>query len=189
MARTDNTFVRIYELMLRGGRLLGSFTRPSTCIPELNSGVHEGVAFSISDYNASLANNGVVTFSGRTGNKSIHFLNIDITSNVGGWFMELYESPTITVVGTPQTPMNLNFQSANTSDLTVKSGVTASPLGTLKLSKHIHVVGTGSANRIDSSGSLSSGVILKTNTDYLFRLTNQSGAAAPYEMTLEWAEK
>ena len=189
MALTDSTFTRIYESLFRAGRLIGTFMRPATSIPELNSGVHEGVAFSITSYNTALANAGTLVMFGMTGVKEVHFLGVDFTTNAGGWLIELYEAPTITANGTLQTPINLNFESTNTNGMTLYSGGTVSANGTLKLSKHLHSVGTGSANRVDTSGSLSSGMILKKNTSYMFRITNNSGATNPYEVTLEWVEK
>ena len=189
MALTDNTFVRIYESLFRAGRLLGTFMRPATSIPELNSGVHEGVAYSISGYNSGLANNGTVVFFGMTGTKEVHFLALEFTSNIGGWLIELYEAPTVTTNGTLQTPVNLNFESTNTNGMTVYAGGTVSANGTIKITKHIHPLGSGSNAIASTEQSIKSGVILKKNTTYMFKITNNSGASSPYEITLQWIEK
>ena len=189
MAQTDNTFVRIYESLFRAGRLLGTYARPMTSIPELNSGVHEGVAFSISGYNAALANNGTSIFFGMTGIKEVHFLGLEFTSNIGGWLIELYEAPTVTTNGTLQTPINLNFQSTNVNGMLLYAGGTVSANGTIKLTKHIHPLGTGSNAIAITSVTISSGFILKKNTTYMFKVTNTSGSTSPYELSLAWAEK
>lgn len=189
MGLTQNTVATIYEYLYSLGRLVGTFNRPITSIPEVNSGVHEGVGYQIGSYNAALANGGTLVFFGMTNNKNVHFLGLNMTTNAGGWLIEMYEAPTVTANGTLQTPVNLNFQSTNVNGMTVYTGGTVSANGTIKLTKHIHALGTGSANRIDTASALSAGMILKRNTTYMFRITNNSGSVGAYEVHLGWIEK
>jgi len=189
MALTDNAFVRIYELLYRGQRLLGSFYRPMTVIDELSMGVHNGVSFLVDNYNPNLANNASDIFLGMTGSKEVHFLGLDVTTASGGWLIELYESPTVTANGTLFNPINLNFESTNTSNMTIYTGGTVTASGALKLHKRIHVIGTGATNRVDTDGSIKGGAILKKNTTYMFKITNLSGASNAYEAHMYYTEK
>jgi hypothetical protein len=189
MPLTDTAFKRIYEYLFSTSTLLGTFYRPQTCMDEMQMAVHEGVGFIADGYNAALANGASEIFIGITGSKEVHFLGLDVTTASGGWLIELYESPTITSNGTLYTPVNLNFQSSYTNNMTLYTGGTVSANGTLKLHKNIHPIGTGAANRVDTDGGLKGGAILKKNTTYMFKITNNSGATNAYESHMFWAEK
>lgn len=185
---SDNALKRIYEYLFSTSTLIGTFLRPTVSITEMNSGVHKGVGYSISGYDPALPNASSVIFFGMTNTKNVHFLGLDVTASAGGWLIELYEAPTVTTNGMLQSPTNMNFQSTNVNGMTVYSGGTVSVNGVLKLSKHIHALGTGSANRVDTEGSIKAGMILKRNTTYMFKITNNSGSTNAYEVHLQWLE-
>ena len=189
MALTSNTFTTIYEALYRAGRLIGGYDRPTTAINELSSGVNEGTAYSITAYNGALATATSVLMFGFTASKVIHFQSLDVSISAGGWTVEIFEAPTVTANGTLLTPINLNFETTNLSNMTLYAAGTVSANGTLKLSRHIHVSGTGSANRVSSEVGLPAGIILKKNTKYMFKITNNSGSTAAYEAALTWLEK
>lgn len=147
-----------------------------------NSSVHDGVAWTFTA-TTSLASAGVAYFLGRTGDITAHLSGFQIDSDSAPILVEFFEAPTVTSPGTQQTPVNRNRQITATATLDVFAGSTISADGVLlKVSK---ILGT---QKTVSGQALPGEWLLKKNTDYIFKITNQSNQTASIVAGFNWIE-
>jgi hypothetical protein len=147
-----------------------------------NSAVHDGISWTYTG-SASLAPAAAVYFLGRTGDLTAHLSGFAVDSDSAPILIEFFESQTVTSPGTQQTAINRNRQIVATATLGVYAGATVSADGTLlKTSK---ILGT---QKTVSGQSLPGEWLLKKNTDYVFKITNQSNQTAAIAAGFNWLE-
>lgn len=153
-------------------------------LSEMTHGIHKGDAYSFSA-DGSILGASSLYFMGVTGNKQIHFDLFSGDFQKGGIRISFYESPTTTLDGTAQTPINMNFASANISTMLLYSTPTITTNGTIKATKFLPITGSGS-NIPPAAGELAGGRVLKANTKYLFRIENTDAVACSFGVNFVW---
>ncbi len=144
--------------------------------------VHEGTSFSYSAI-ASLLAAGVAYFLGRVGNLTAHLQDFAIASDSAPILIQFFEAPTVTVPGTLVTTTNRNRQSVNAATVLVYTGSTVSVDGAQLLITRL----LGTQNDVVSR-DIEGEWLLKRNTDYVFKLTNQSNQTANLRASFNWVE-
>lgn len=105
--------------------------------------------------------------------------------------IELYEGTTVSDNGTAQTIQNLRRSSANTPNGSIYTGPTVDSVGTLIENDAILGGGGGggaSATRIGGIAQRVLGWVLDVSTNYLLRITNNSGGASDIARALSFYE-
>ena len=153
---------------------------------ELKSFIHEGQAFGI-DADGTLLNAASLLLLGITGDREVHFLAIEGDWSAGGVRYELFEEPTTTADGTPVTPYALNRALVNAATLSVYSAPTVTDDGIKIAQKYIPSTGVG-GNVQAKFGGIAGGRVLKKNTKYLIKLTNESGDTVTHGHYFVWGE-
>jgi hypothetical protein len=132
----------------------------------------------------ALANEGVVDFLLVTGAKPIHMNRVSFFFGRGDIDMVNYSGVTTSANGSDvsSTIKNVNEESTNTdSTLTVFTGPTVTDIGTLIHTAWAPPTATGQGQTHSGTG-IDSGEewVLKPNTKYLWRITNNSGVEIDY---------
>ena len=177
MNLTDNAFARIYEFMYSTYRLIGTRYRQVVTKDTLLDMVDEGIVYSYCN-SGTLGNGASALFLGKVNGTNVHFYDLDVMVSTGTFTIELYEAPTVSANGTIQTAINLNRNSTNTSHLDIYATPTVSANGTLLRATKIFESGTAGKN--SGSALVKDKWLLKTNTDYLVKITNDSGGSANF---------
>lgn len=143
--------------------------------------IHEGSHFFICDTQA-LANGEVVDFTLTTPNtaKWTH-MNFRI-EGTGAISLEIFEGATVDAAGAAVIVYNNDRNSVNASSDTVRSGDTFTAEGTV-----IYHVQSG-ANKVVGILARDRELILKQNTVYIFRITNETAVANQLSYCAEWYE-
>ena len=181
--REDDTILNIADS-------IANATDPSGGIKVLNeiqSAIHAGHAYVVSAHGVGLADSGTVQFLGRIGSKQVHFYGFDVTVSQSPVLVEFFEAPTVTSPGTAVTTVNKDRGSASTALTLVYSTPTISADGTPLDSQLIPQVSQGSG--INPGGTSIGEWVLEANTDYYFRVTNQSGVAINYNINFVFHEE
>lgn len=137
-----------------------------------HSKIHDGYHFYVCNF-SNLNDNGTVIYTVITPNsKTWSHMTFNVQA-IKGFDFEVYRSPTITVTGTSVTPNNNNENSSIESTLTLRTGDTASPSGTLLQAFSTGATANPTALNI---GSIirSKEIILRQNTTYLFKMTSNA---------------
>lgn len=159
-----------------------SVTNPFSVIMTEHQHLHSGRYFSGGHYNAAVANGSVIELLFQTSTRSMHA--IFSASASGDSTVQLFEGATFSGAGTAVTMSNHNRNSATVFNGTVTHTPTLLTDGT-------QLNGTGylaaGEKNFTSGGQFNFGgeFILKPSTTYLFRATNNSGAAAKMSLSLE----
>lgn len=147
-----------------------------------NAYVHDGVSFSFSGTFA-LPSLGVTYFLGRTFETHAHLQDFSIGTDSAPVMVELFEAPTITTVGTLAASVNRNRESQNQAGVLVYTGAAVSSDGLrLLVTKLLGTQNDVVAREIEGEW------LLKRNTDYIFKITNQSNQAANMRASFNWVE-
>lgn len=144
-------------------------------IEYVHAQTHAGRFFSGSAYNASVANGANLDMLIQVGVQPFH-AQFEVTSS-GDATVRIYEGATFSAAGTAVTMSNHNRTSAKTFVGTVTSGPTITATGTQV--NGTGLIPAGTKNQA-TGGAFGFGneFVLKTSTNYLVRVTNDSGAAA-----------
>jgi hypothetical protein len=163
------------------------FAHAVTTIDEPHRLIHDGMLFSASGRNASLANGAnldlllVTPANARPHVQDAIFYAADSPCNV-----YLYEDTVTSNDGTVQTLRNRNRNSSNTAKAALSTGPTVTGVGTLLREVFIPDSGGGFGPWATAggaqAGNFNSEWVLKPSTKYLFRFTNSSGGA----VTVSW---
>lgn len=148
--------------------------------------IHRGLLFETSHVDESVADNGVVEILITTAaGQSAH---MRFTAAAGGDArVALFENPTVSDAGTGISEVNRNRNSSNTADTAVTHTPTTSDDGT-QLMDHLLPGGSGFFATGGGAESSFEEYILKASEQYLFRVTNISGAAQPVGVALTFYE-
>ena len=155
-------------------------------ISELQNAVHDGLAFGFSTH-STLAAGTTLTMLGVTGALQVHFDGFLCDISQGPFLLELYESPTVTTLGTQQSSRRRNRISTTVSQMLIYAGGTVSANGTLITDDLLLGIGQGS-NVVSGSAGLDDGFVLKPNTTYMIKMTNQAASTTSYNAKFAWHE-
>lgn len=149
--------------------------------------VHRGQMFVGSAYNASLAAAGTFDVLFRVGTG--HSAHLDIAASLGGdGTVQLYEAPVSTVDGTALTLVDRNRITKNTPTSLAFTGPTLTSPGTLLVTDFFPGGSGGSGATPGGSSDANFTEVVLGPGDYLIRVTNTSGAAAPVDVNLNFYE-
>lgn len=147
-----------------------------------HTSVHDGTAWVYTGESTITAATSVY-FLGRTGNLTVHLLDFYIKADSAPILVEFFEAATVTVDGSPQTPVNRNRQITASPTIQVFAGATVTADGTKLFSGKI--LGT---QQTVSGDDFEGEWLLKKNTDYVFKITNQSVQSANISAGFKWLE-
>lgn len=184
LLKEDNSFVNVADVFHNALDPLEGFA----VYNEIQHAIHKGEAFGYSSY-GTLTNGASLIFLGRVGAKQVHFDGLDIDLSSGGVLVELIESPTVSATGTLLAARRKNraIGSSASNAMLIYAGATITGGTVIFDSKPPLVPGHGhSVNSAKSS--IEEGWVLKQNTDYAIRVTNQSGASITYNTSFGWHE-
>lgn len=136
--------------------------------------VHRGQAFGYS-LKTTLAAGASAFLLGKMGSGNVHFRHFTIGATDGPIDFELFEAPTTTANGTLQTSLNRNRASSNTSNISIYLGPTVTSNGTRLFINGV-LADASFFSTVTSETTEPEEWILKSNTDYLIRLTNNASA-------------
>ena len=154
--------------------------------------IHEGILFETYFQVNLTAATGVSYISLTTpADKYIHYRPSYIVSSVDKLTVEFFEGSTVTAgTGSDLTNVNHNRNSAVTSKVTAKSGVTVTADGTKLTSTYIPgSTGTGGTRVGSAFGPAANEWVLKPSTTYTIKLSNTSSAANLVQINLFWYEE
>ena len=114
-----------------------------------------------------------------------HLRLISITASAGPMDVYFFESPTTSADGSGMSEINYNRNSLNTASLAAYSGPTVSVDGTQL--EYLLITGTKHEAGAGNDGAQTE-FILKPSTNYLIKVTNNSGASVDYALKLFWYE-
>lgn len=153
---------------------------------EVQSAVHDGNMFSFTSHGTITAGSSIILL-GRTGAKQVHFDGFNMDISQGAFLVEMFESPTVTTTGSVQTVVNRNRASSTASTMLLYAGTTVSANGTMIADDQLLQIGTGN-NVLSGTATIDDGWILKVNTDYIIKLTNQASSTTSYNAKFAWHE-
>ena len=153
---------------------------------ELQSAVHDGNMFSFTN-NGTITSGASLILLGRTTSKQVHFDGFNMDISQGAFLVEMFEAPTVTTTGTIQTVVNRNRASTIVATMSLYTGATVSANGTLLANDKLLHVGSGT-KILSGTATIDDGWILKVNTDYIIKLTNQAASATSYNAKFAWHE-
>lgn len=113
-----------------------------------------------------------------------HLRQVKITGTGGPMDIYLFESPTTSADGTGMTEINYNRNSANAPTMTVFADPTVSADGTEL--EYLLVTGTKHDTGLSEGEQIE--FVLKPSTNYLVKVTNNSGSTVSYALKLFWYE-
>ncbi len=147
--------------------------------------IHAGKMFQADHVAEGVADAGVIEVLVNVPTDIIAHMAFQASSG-GNARLEIFENPTVTGAGTALSELNRNRRSGTTADVVATHTPTTSADGTA-LSDILVPGGTGG----NSAGGVSESFaewVLKSNEDYLIRLTNIAGTAQPLGLEIDWYE-
>lgn len=148
-----------------------------------HTAVHDGKSYTYTGAASGIASLQSLYFLGRTGNVTAHLFDFFIQSDQSPMTVQFFESPTVTLAGTAQSAINRNRQVVAPATMAVYAGSVIASDGTELLLARI--LGT---NKTVTSQDLVGEWLLKKNTDYVFKITNNSNQAANIAAGFNWLE-
>lgn len=147
--------------------------------------IHQGKAFTRSDLHESFASLAVHNHLIVVGANPIHLRQLILETDNAPILMEYYENTTVSANGTEEVIGNNNRNSSKVTTTSFFSEPTVTADGDFM---GVTLIPT-SAKDSGGVGILKGGEwVLKPNTNYLIRITNNSGAAVDYGLTLFYYE-
>ena len=143
--------------------------------------IHSGSHFYYCDFQ-DFSNGQVVDFTFVTPNTT-KWAHMDFyIGSTDAASIEIYEGATVDTTGTAITAINNNRNSTNTSDMTIRTGDTFTAVGT-------KIYGASSGDK-GAAGIIEREreIVLKQNTTYIFRITNQTNLTNTITYCGEWYE-
>jgi len=136
-----------------------------------HANIHKGVLFSLL-HKVDITAGSTAYIQLKTGSKTVHFKPTNIATDADKFAVEFLEDPTLTDGTTPITLINRNRTSSNTPEIAAYSNPTGVSGGT-KIDE-FYVGGTVGQKIV--GGDVIAGVnefVLKPNTDYIYKITNE----------------
>lgn len=147
-----------------------------------NSSVHDGKAYTYTATSSITATSSVY-FMGKTGAVTSHLMGFFVKSDASPIKVEFFESPTTTADGTAQQAVARNRQSTATATMQVFAGPTVTASGTLLMADRI----LGDKQTV-SDEHLDGEWLLKKNTSYIFKITNETNQTVNIVAGFNWIE-
>ena len=165
-----------YIAMNRDTRIVGQDGELFAVIQWEHWKVHQGKMFTVGFRDAELADEGYLSILITTGANGFHFAASLLPG--GASVVHLYEAPPDVSGGTDLTAYNMARYSTNTLLTTFKHTPTVTNEGSDDLTGNGRFVPGGDKNQTRVGGEARQGTefVLKSNTEYLLRLQNVSGA-------------
>ena len=158
-----------------------SSTTENTTIDIVHKRIHQGLLYSSGFYTSSLADNGEINILIKIGATTTHFNYI---ASCGGDFItQIFKIPTYSNVGTAIGAENHSQVSTNTFNGNVYHTPTLTGNGTQLNGTVFFAGGNGGNSTGSTETAFTSEFVLKTNTDYLVKITNVSGQAKKASIT------
>jgi len=139
-----------------------------------HANIHQGILFSVL-HKETIAAGAVFYIQIKTGSKTVHFKPTNISTDADKFVIEFIENPTLTDGTTPAVLINRNRISNNLPESVFYSDPTNVSGGT----KIDEFYLGGSVGFKDVGGDIIAGVnefILKPNTNYVYKITNEGTA-------------
>lgn len=171
-------------------RLFDPFVHAITVMDHEHRVIHDGMTYHATDRIASLANGATLDWliSVPAGTYP-HMTQFSFQLEKGDVDILTYEGVTTSADGTPITTFNRNRNSLNEAETLMFGGPTVTDLGTEIHDRFVPPTGSGVGS---SAGTLAPNFgeewILKPDTKYLIRLTNNSGSAIRLAGEVLWYE-
>ena len=168
-----------------------SYANALTTISEPHRLTHDGKVFHASGTFTGILDTTSVYMLLRTPASCFpHMHRMRLTVGAGDVYGKLFEAGTVIADGTPVTPVNTNRNSSNTPDLLLFAGPTVTGDGTELHDKWLPptAAGVGQTHAGLSDAEAGEEWILKPSTDYLLKVTNDSGATITAQIELLWYE-
>jgi len=161
-----------------------------TVIQEEHRMIHDGFMFHLSGKVTGMVDTNVDDYLIIVGDEEAHLDDIVIGAGRGDIDILMYEGTTVSANGSALTPFNQNRESANTPNSAVYTGPTVTGVGTLIHTAWLPPTGTGTGLSANGVAGPSNGEewMLAPNTNYLIRITNNSGATIAYRYEFRWYE-
>jgi len=172
-------------------RLYDPYTHSLTVIQEPHRLAHDGMVFNVTGKLTGLIDTGTQDLLIQTGGAYMHLHRFLIALGAGDIDIVTYEGTTHSSAGTPLVVHNTNRNSTNASLASLSYTPTVTTTGTLVHRKWIVPTATGIGPRPDTGISdLANGEewILKPQTSYLIRITNNSGGTISLAFDFLWYE-
>jgi hypothetical protein len=152
--------------------------------------IHDGFMFHVSGKVTGMIDTNVDDYLIIVGDEEMHLQKIGLTTERGNIDILAYEGTTVSDDGTALPSFNQNRQSALTPDGVIYTGPTVTGVGTLVHTNWFPPTATGTGLSAEGFVGESNGEewILAPNTNYLIRITNNSGAEIDYRHEWQWYE-
>lgn len=177
---------KAYVFDSNGTPIIADLSGSNRVVSEVQSAVHDGMSFSYSAHSSIAAGSSLILL-GRTGSRQVHFDGFKCDISQTPFLIEFFEAPTVTTTGTLQSTQRRNRANTNASQMLVYSNATVSANGTLIDDDQLLLVGQG-ANVLSGTGTIEDGWVLKANTDYIIKLTNQAASTTNFNAKFSWHE-
>lgn len=187
----DATTPKIENMTPNTGRMVNDQNKVITIVDNfgnlktigvLNSSVHAGTSFTYSG-EAPITALSQVYFHGKTGNITSHLMEFFVKSDASPITVEFFEAPILTSEGTSKTVIARNRQASNTPLMSVFVNPTVTASGTiLFVDKILGDKQTVTSEHLDGEW------ILKKNTSYLFKVTNNTNQTVNVVAGFNWIE-
>lgn len=169
-------------------RAVDQLTGSVTTIDEQHRLIHEGMVYTCVDRQTSVANGANADWLLITNGAYPHFRKMHVALENADADLYLYEDTEVSGNGTEVTPRNNNRNSTRVSNTQVFSGPTVTDVGDTVLDQ-LYIPDTGGFFATAAQGEdIGEEWILKPNTNYLIRLTNNSGGAITVGLYLSFYE-
>jgi len=150
--------------------------------------IYQGYGFSISHRFEGIADGSSVDVyfeNPSDSGRDVFLIAIEIIA-FGQCYVDIYRGNTVTVAGTPITPVNVNFEKTISSVANVEYGGTYT-LGTLTL--QTICPGGSRVRAVGGAAEVGETVVIPENFNFLVRVTNESGAATDISIRVVWWEE
>lgn len=153
--------------------------------------IHSGRGFTLWYYIADLADNATqyVKFT-TAATRYVHLKNFQLWCDNAQVWLKVHENPNSVSGGSAFTPPNRSRLSSTASGVTITTNATVT-LGSAVMLDYL-IAGGGGANPNSRAGGdrpLDIELVLKQSEDYIFEITNKSGAAADVMLWVFWYEE
>lgn len=162
-----------------------------TVIQEQHRLIHDGYYYQTSGKETALANAGVVDFLLTVPAGTFpHIQTMKLNFGRGGIDFVAYEGTTVSGNGSAITTQNVNRNSSNTPSLELYSGPTVTDVGTPIFTLWVPPTATGTGQSADGVAGIGQGSewMLAPSTNYLVRITNNSGSTIDWSYEFSWYE-
>lgn len=164
-----------------------SMTNAVATINEGHAKIHSGDFYHVPNVLVSVASGATYSLAISTTATNIHYRHERMACSGDKLTIQLFEDATFTG-GTTQTVMNSNRQSANTSNVVVKIGVSASALNTIIDSNYIGGGTNVGGHAYGGENETDTEILFKINTNYVLMITNGSSNVNTVNINPTWYE-